>query len=188
MSSEAVHKACEFGANANDRIGIAWPSNEWSNLLASISNMFTKPSIEPHAKYLPSGLLIMPYWNKKKNFQNSNDRNILKKSCLHKQYSLWIFLLCPLESCSLFCLSQCWTRLLCPCSYPMLCFCNREKTKQSMHPLNHQNSNTNNLSRVKMGLKFELPGEASIDFICLPDSTSQIRITASRELDAISKR
>lgn len=66
MSSEAVHKACEFGANANDRIGIAWPSNEWSNLLASISNMFTKPSIEPHAKYLPSGLLIVQYLTNKK--------------------------------------------------------------------------------------------------------------------------
>lgn len=33
-----------------------------------------------------------------------------------------------------------------------------------------------------------LPGEASIDLICFPVSTSHIRIIASNELDAISEK
>ena len=35
---------------------------------------------------------------------------------------------------------------------------------------------------------FSIPGPASIDRICLPDSISQIRITASSELVAASGR
>jgi hypothetical protein len=35
---------------------MACPSKECSNLLACMSNILTKPSIDPHAKYFPSGL------------------------------------------------------------------------------------------------------------------------------------
>lgn len=40
--------------------------------------------------------------------------------------------------------------------------------------------------RVYVYTTLLLPGEASIDLICLPVSTSHILIMASRELDAIS--
>jgi phage terminase large subunit-like protein len=46
----------ELGEKDMDRIGIAWPSKECSNFPAWISKIFTNPSIDPHAKYLPSGL------------------------------------------------------------------------------------------------------------------------------------
>lgn len=56
LSSDAVHNTWELGANANDRMGMACPSNECKSFDASISNILTKPSIDPQAKYLPSGL------------------------------------------------------------------------------------------------------------------------------------
>lgn len=56
LSSDAVQSTWELGANVNDLMGMACPSNECKSLFASISKMFTKPSIEPHAKYLPFGL------------------------------------------------------------------------------------------------------------------------------------
>jgi len=54
-----------------DLIGMACPSKECSNLLACMSNILTKPSIDPHAKYFPSGLL-------KKEQQDSFNNCLLK--------------------------------------------------------------------------------------------------------------